>query len=233
MFLVSRAVRLVIAGCLVVALGACTSDDADPQPDETGPPISVDKMRAALLPPEIVGRTWSASDDPPSVTAVAALCAGGVARVPAPGSPTMAVAAAVDEGDKGAQTFDQAALVYSDAASAKSAVAALRSAAGACPTTVNKPAATGADNAEAAYTETVTVSPLATEAWSGFSAIRHKQYEPKTPGSADAAVLVLRRRNVVLVAGYAIYWVGVHTTGPEFTADWRRLVGTVLDRVEA
>jgi hypothetical protein len=58
-------------------------------------------------------------------------------------------------------------------------------------------------------------------------------YEPTNPGSADTAVAVLAQRNALVVASYAVYWVGAHSTGPEFTADWRRMVGTVLSRVDA
>jgi hypothetical protein len=66
--------------------------------------------------------------------------------------------------------------------------------------------------------------------------IRHKQYEPAHPSIADTAVAVLVKRNVLLFDSYAIYRLGekgsAPSSNPQFTADWQKLVGTVLDRVD-
>jgi hypothetical protein len=61
--------------------------------------------------------------------------------------------------------------------------------------------------------------------------VRHKDYDPKNPGTADTAVAVLAKRNVILVAAYAIYFVGQHSISPTFTTDWQNLVGKILGRV--
>jgi len=162
-----------------------------------------------------------------------ALCAGLASRPPLPGKPSVIASSLADEGDKGAQAFDQLGLVYPDATSADAAIVALHATATACPPNASRSAGPREDTAEAGYTETSTIQDLVSGQWSGFVVLRHKVYEPSTPGTADTAVAVLARNNALVVASYAVYWVGQHSTGPEFTTDWRRLVGTVLSRVDA
>ena len=66
--------------------------------------------------------------------------------------------------------------------------------------------------------------------------IRHKQYEPTHPSTADTAIAVLVKRNVLLFEAYAVYRLGekgsAPSANPQFTADWQKLVGTVLSRVD-
>jgi hypothetical protein len=87
------------------------------------------------------------------------------------------------------------------------------------------------DRSEPAYTETVAMQPLTQGGWSGFAVIRHKKYEPKHPGTADTAVVVLNNRNVVLVDAYAIYRLNNASTAAGFDTDWQKLVGSVVQRV--
>jgi hypothetical protein len=231
MLISGRVARAVIAGCAVAALAGCTSGGTGPSPKESGPTISVDAMRSALLQASDVGSTWSAPDATPSATTLVSFCGGGASSPPVPGSPSLVVASLADQGTAGAQTFDQIALVYDGRAAASSGLATLRGLADACPASVSRPAQPRDDSMEAAYTESAATSPLTSGGWSGFVVLRNKQYEPKNPGTADTAVAVLAMRNVVLVADYAIYRVGAHSTGPNFTTDWQKLVASVLKRV--
>jgi hypothetical protein len=233
-----RFVRAAVGGCLVawvvVALTGCSGAGNGPAPGVTGPTMTVDMVRAGLLRPTDVGSTWVESDVAPPTKTVVGLCAGDATatKPPVPGSPSVVVSSLKDEGDRGAQAFDQVGLVYADAKAAGAGLDALRVTAGACPSSVSRSAQPHESSAEAGYTESASVSPLRSGAWSGFVVVRHKQYEVASPGTADTAVAVLVLRNVVVVAGYAVYWVGSHTTGPNFTTDWQRLVDTVLSRVD-
>jgi hypothetical protein len=137
----------------------------------------------------------------------------------------------VDEGNKGAQTLTQTALVYPDKTAAQAGLASLRALADGCPATVSVPAAVSDQRSEPAYTETARTTELSEGGWTGFVITRHKAYEPKHPGIADTAVAVLSRGNVVLVDAYAVYRIGNASTGPQFDTDWKKLVGTVLNRV--
>ena len=61
--------------------------------------------------------------------------------------------------------------------------------------------------------------------------IRHKKYEASHPGTADTAVVVAQTSNVVLVDAYAIYQLNNASAAPSFDQDWKKLVGTVVQRV--
>ena len=226
MLVIPRAVRAAAALCVLVVAG-CSSDD-DPAPD--GPIIDVTTVRGALLQAADVGPTWDAPAEPSSPDLLVSLC-GGESAVPAvpPGS-TVVTSPLVDEGEKGAQTLTQIGLVYADPAAAKAGFAALRALTDGCPPSVTVAAKTG-DRTEPAYTETVTTSPLDEAPWTGFVITRHKTYTAKTPAAADTAVAVLTQRNVVLVDAYAIYRLGTASSSPQFDSDWKKLVGTVLNRL--
>jgi hypothetical protein len=232
-----RIARIVAAAFLcVAALAGCSGgDDPAPAPSggPSGPVISVDAVKAALLNPSDLGQTWVTPDETPPPNTLAALCAGRVPRPGVPGSPATAVASAADEGDAGAQTFDQMGLVYPDAGAAGAARDALHTAVESCPPTVKVSAKATSADPEAGYTESVQTTPLVSGAWSGFAVVRHKQYEASSPGVADTAVTVLASRNVVLVLNYAVYRVTPPSTAPGFAADWQRLVGALVSRVDA
>ncbi|HET9517277.1 MAG TPA: hypothetical protein VFO77_06095 [Actinoplanes sp.] len=224
-------VRVALAVCVAAGLAAC-GDDA-PQPAPTGPPISVTTMRGALLQAAEIGSSWSAPSASTPPNPLVSLCGG---QTPAPAVPpgaTVLTAPLVDEGTKGAQTLHQVALVYADAAAATAGLAALRAVADGCPATVSVPQRVTEGRQEPAFTETAATSPLSEGEWTGFVVIRHKVYDPKHPATSDTAVAVLAKRNVLLVEAYAIHRLGVVTsTGPQFTADWQKLVGTVVNRVD-
>jgi len=226
---------MVTAGSLAVtmALTACTDGDGKTGPDGGGAAITDAMMQAGVLQPADVGPLWKRSETSAAPVELMALCGGSASRPPVPGTPSAVASSIVDEGPKGAQAFDQIGLVYPDAHAAEAALAALRTAAAGCPPTASRSAGPRGESVEAAYTETSIVNPLNSGEWSGFVVLRHKVYEPTNPGSADTAVAVLAQRNALVVASYAVYWVGAHSTGPEFTTDWRRMVGTVLSRVDA
>ena len=230
-----RLVRMVTAGSFAVTtlLAGCSDGDGKPGPDGGESAITVAMMQAGVLQPADVGQTWKKSAESPSPNSMIALCGGLATRPPVPGTPSVVASSIADEGEQGAQAFDQVGLVYPDARAAETALAGLRTAAAACPPTASASAGPRGESVEAAYTETTTVTTLNSGEWSGFVVVRHKVYQPANTGSADTAVAVLGQRNAVVVASYAVYWVGAHSTGPEFTSDWRRIVGTVLSRVDA
>ena len=62
-----------------------------------------------------------------------------------------------DEGDSGAQTLEQSALVYPDKTAAAAAQTGLRAIADGCPATVSVPKTVTSDKNEPAYTETVKI----------------------------------------------------------------------------
>jgi hypothetical protein len=226
-----RAARaVVIAVCAAVLSTGCSGSDDAPDPPDGGL-ITVTTMRGALLQAADVGPTWrppATSTDP---TRLVAFCAGPATAPPVPPGAEVVTQPLVDEGTAGAQTLTQTALVYPDATAAQAGLAALRALADSCPPTVNQPAQATADRHEPAYAETAKTTELDEGGWTGFVIIRHKAYEPQHPGIADTAVAVLSKQNVLLVDAYAVYRLGNASTGPQFTSDWKKLVGTVLNRV--
>jgi PknH-like protein len=223
--------RVVLAAACVAALAAgCSSSDDDPAPAPTAT-IDATTMRGALLQAAEIGPTWAAPADPTDPNQLVSICGGTTQAPTAPPGATVVAAPFADEGENGAQTLDQTALVYPDVTAAQAALTALRAVADGCPATVTVPAVVTNDRSEPAYAETVRIQPLTQDAWTGFAVIRHKKYEPKHPGTADTAVTVLSSRNVVLVDTYAIYRLNNASTAPGFDADWKKLVGSVLNRV--
>lgn len=230
MTLVAR-VALTAIAVLGPAAG-CTADDT-PAPPSGGPVADVTLVRGALLQPADVGRTWTVPSPRPAETALVSLCGAETAAPPVPGSPSVVASPLVDEGTEGAQTLHQFGLVYPDPAAATAGLAALRRAADACRPTVAVPQKTG-ERQEPAYTEAVATKPLTEGGWSGFVITRHKQYDAGNPATADTAVVVVARRNILVVDAYAIYRLGAAappSAGAQFDADWKKLVGTVLRRL--
>jgi hypothetical protein len=227
MFVTGRA-ALAAAAVLVLAAG-CSSKDDDPSPAPTGT-IDATTMRGALLQANEIGPTWTAPDDPSDPGKLVSICGGTSPVPPVPPGGTVVAADFADEGDAGAQTLQQSALVYPDKTGAAAAQTGLRAIADGCAATVSVPQTVNADKSEPAYTETVKVQPLSQGSWSGFVVLRHKEYEPKHPGTADTAVAVLSDRNVTLVDAYAIYRLNSASPNPNFSSDWGKLVGTVIQR---
>jgi hypothetical protein len=244
-----RLAHIVTAGCLAVAtlgLTACSGDDKGP---DLGPLFTADNVKAGLMQPKDLGTAWIPPDTQPPADSINALCGGGATRPKVPGSPSVVASSLADEGDKGAQTFDQIGLVYGGPDDAESAIENLHSVAEACQVTVSHSAAAPtSDNPEAAYTETTTLKDLSSGKWSGFVVLRHKVYSADSPGVVDTAVAVLTLNNAVIVGGYGVYLL----TGPElpgaspspnasplpsantnFSGDWQRLVGSFATRVDS
>jgi hypothetical protein len=222
----------LVAACLLALAAGCGSGGDDPVPQPTAT-LDVTTMRGALLQAAEIGPTWVAPEpetgaDPQQLVSI---CGGSTTAPTAPPGAQVVAAPFVDEGEKGAQTLDQTALVYPDGTAAQAAQVALRAVADGCRTTWTVPAAVNAQKSEPAYTETVQVRPLTQDAWTGFAVIRHKKYEPRHPGTADTAVAVLTSRNVVLVDSYAIYRLNDASAAPGFDADWQKLTGSVLQRL--
>jgi hypothetical protein len=217
------------AVCALLMLTACSSDD-EPAPEPTGL-IAVTTMRGALLQAAEIGPTWAPPAQTPEPGSLVSICGGTSPAPSAPAGAEVVAASFVDEGESGAQTLDQKALVYPDAPAATAGQTALRAIAETCQPTVSVLASVTDDKSEPAYTETVRVQPVDEAGWDGFVVIRHKKYEPKHPGTADTAVVVLKSRNVVLVDTYAIYQLNNASTSPAFDRDWQRLVGSVVKRV--
>jgi hypothetical protein len=228
MLVIDRFGRAAVALLVATVLAGCSGGD-DPAPDRTL--LDVNEMRGALLQATEIGPTWQPPGAPSDANRLVSICGGTSTPPTVPPGATVVTAPFVDEGDAGAQTLDQTALVYADPSGAQAGLAAIRAVADKCPRTTSAPAAVTADRSEPAYTETVAVQPLRQRAWNGFVVIRHKQYEKAHPGAADTAVAVLANRNVLLVDAYAIYRLGTPSAGSQFTADWQKLVGTVVNRV--
>lgn len=229
MFVTGRA-ALAAAAVLVLAAG-CSSKADDPVPEPTGT-IDATTMRGALMQANEIGPTWTTPDDSAAndPNKLVSICGGTSAAPAVPPGGTVVTANFVDEGDTGAQTLEQTALVYPDKTAAMAAQTGLRAIAEGCPATVSVAQSVTSDKSEPAYTETVQVQPLSQGNWSGFVVLRHKQYEPKHPGTADTAVAILSDRNVTLVDAYAIYRLNTASANPNFTSDWGKLVGTVVQR---
>lgn len=231
MFLIGKVSRTVAAAVCAAALAAgCGSSDDAPDPPDGGV-ISVTTMRGALLQAGDIGPTWGKPSTPADPNLLVPFCAGAATAPPVPPGAEVIAVPLVDEGTTGAQSLHQIALVYPDHTAAQAGLAALRAVADGCPPTVSAPARTTAERNEPAYTETATTTDLAEGGWSGFVIVRHKQYEPKHPGTADTAIAVLAKQNVLLVDSYGVYRLGNSSTGPQFDTDWKKLVGTVLNRV--
>jgi hypothetical protein len=194
-------------------------------------------MRSSLLQGKDIGPTWAAPDAastaPPQLVSIC----GATNPAPAvPGSPQVASVPLVDQGTTGAQSLTQTALVYANATAAQAGLVAFRVVADACPPSVEVEAQSTDDAQEPAYTETVVTQPLNQRQWSGFTVLRHKQYEPNHPSTADTAIAVLVKRNVLFFDAYAVYRLGekgkAPSVSPDFTGDWQKLVGTVITRVD-
>jgi len=230
MFVTGRA-ALAAAAVLVVAAG-CSSKGGDPAPQPTGT-IDATTMRGALMQANEIGPTWTAPDDSAAndPNKLVSICGGTSAPPAVPPGGQVVTANFEDAGDTGAQTLEQSALVFPDKSAADAAQAVLKAAADSCARSVSVPQTVTADKSEPAYTETVQVQPLKQAGWAGFVVLRHKQYEPKHPGTADTAVAILTDRNVTLVDAYAIYRLNNASTSANFNADWSKLVGSVIQRV--
>lgn len=231
MLVTGRAVRAVVAAAAaVVSFAACTSSGKKPDAAPRGANLDAAAMRTALLQPEDVGSTWKAPAGARPAQLVA-LCAGAEAPPPVPGAPSVVSVPLVDQGDKGAQTLDQVALVYADADEAAGGLTALRVSADACADTVDVPPVETDERSEPAYTETARVAPLTVGQWTGFVVERHKAYQAARPAATDTAVAVLSMRNVVLVDAYGVYVLAAKGPAPNFATDWRKLVTSAVNRV--
>ncbi|BAL90321.1 hypothetical protein AMIS_51010 [Actinoplanes missouriensis 431] len=220
---------LSLAGSSLVA-GCSSSDEPDPGPD--GGLVSVTTMRGAFLQASEIGPTWAAPEESAAPAQTLVSFCGATSTPPeVPPGAELVSSSLADEGQTGAQTLHQTALVYPDAASAQAGLALLRTVAGQCPPSAEVPATVTADRNEPAFTETAEVRELNEGGWTGFVIVRHKNYEAAHPGTADTAVAVLTSRNVVIVDTYAIYRLDSASASPNFEADWQRLVGSVVQRV--
>jgi hypothetical protein len=232
MFVTGRAVLAAVGVPLLAAVltAGCSSKSDDPAPTGT---IDITTMRGALLQATDIGPTWAAPDDTATTdpNQLVSICGGTSTAPTAPPGAQVLDSPFSDEGDNGAQTLDQMALVYADSTAAKAAQTALRAVADNCPATASVPATTTSDKSEPAYTETVQIQPLTQGNWSGFAVIRHKKYEATHPGTADTAVAILTTRNVVLVDAYAVYRLNNASASAGFNSDWPKLVNSVLQRV--
>ncbi len=222
--------RAVFAAVCVLAVATGCSSHDKPSPTPTAN-IDATTMRGALLQANEIGPTWTTPTDTTDPSQLVSLCGGTSTGPTAPPGATIVAAPFADEGDAGAQTLDQTALVYADHSVAQAAQIALRVVADSCPPTVSVPAIVANDKSEPAYSETVSIQPLTQKSWTGFAVIRHKNYDPKHPGTADTAVAVLASRNVVLVDTYAIYRLNSASPSVNFSQDWTKLVGSVLSQL--
>jgi hypothetical protein len=225
---VTGKVALAAAAVLVLAAAGCSSKD-DPSPQPTGT-IDATTMRGALLQAGDIGPTWAEPEDPDDPNKLVSICGGNSTIPSVPPGGTVVAADFADEGDSGAQTLEQSALVYPDKTAATAAQTGLRAIADGCPASVSVPKTVTSDKNEPAYTETVKIQPLSQGNWAGFVVLRHKVYEPTHPGTGDIAVAILTDRNVTLVDAYAIYRLNTASENPDFTTDWGKLVGTVVQR---
>src|SRR4051812_45913336 len=154
MFVTARAVRITVATlCALTVTAACSdSKDDNKQPDRQTQLISATTMRGALLQATEVGPTWSAPEESAGSQQLVSICGGTPPAPPAPPGGEVISAPLVDEGEKGAQTLEQVALVYGNKSGADAALAGLRGIADGCPKTVNVPATKTSDRNEPAYT---------------------------------------------------------------------------------
>ena len=228
MVVIGRAVRAAVAVCAVAAFSGCSSDDT---PDPERPTTSVDTTRNALLKAAEIGPTWQTPSTSAAPGQLVSICGADTPPAGIPGNPQLVSAPLSDEGTEGVQSLTQIALVYEDSVSAATALATLRTVADGCPPSVAKPAKTG-DREEPAYTETAATTALEEGGWIGFVTTRNRQYDKAHAATADVAVAVLARSNVLLVDQYAIYRLGKSdaSANPQFATDWKKLVGTTLKR---
>ncbi|SDT40525.1 hypothetical protein [Actinoplanes derwentensis] len=229
MFSTARTLRAAVGAvcALVLAAGCSSSDDAAPDGDL----VNVTTMRGAFLQPAEIGPAWVAPLESAAPAQLVSFCGGASPAPEIPPGAEIVASNAADEGEKGAQTLQQSALVYADLASAEAGLTLLRTVAAQCPATAEVPATVTSDRNEPAYNESVEIRELDENGWNGFVIIRHKLYESEHPGTADTAVAVLRTRNVVLVDSYAVYRLENSSPSAGFEADWKRLVGSVVQRV--
>jgi hypothetical protein len=231
MLVIGRGVRALLAVCAAAAFAAgCSSDDETPDP---APSTLLDAatVRAALLKPADVGPTWTTPQDPDDPDKLVSFCGGDPSPPPVPPGADVVSASLIDEGQNGAQTLSQYGLVYADPAGATTGQAMLRGLADACTASVSVPAKDRGEGQEPGYTETTSTAPLNDSGWQGFVVTRHKAYETGHPGTADTAVVVLSRGNVLVVDAYAIYRLGTASGSPDFAGDWQKLVGTLVRRL--
>ena len=231
MLVIGKVARAAVAVCAIGLFAGC-SDDSNPAPDDSL--IDLNEMRGALVQAGDIGGTWTSPDQSADPQQLGSVC-GGTSTAPTvpPGGQVLA-SPLVDEGESGAQALYQTAIVYGDESAAKAGLEAMRAVADGCAASVSVPRTINAEKSEPAYTENVSRQALAQGGWSGFAVIRHKEYEAAHPGTADTAVAVLADRNVLLVDSYAVYRLGAAgsaSTASQFSGDWQRLVGTVVNRV--
>jgi hypothetical protein len=231
MLVIGKAGRVAVALCALALFAGC-SDDADPAPDSSL--IDLNEMRGALLQAKDVGDTWLPPDQSADPNQLVSICGGTTKPPTVPPGGEVVASPLVDEGQTGAQALYQTAIVYGDPSAAKAGLTAMRAVADGCAANVSVPRTINDEKSEPAYTEKVSTQPLAQGGWSGFAVLRHKQYEAAHPGTADTAVAILANRNVLLVDSYAIYRLGPAgdaSAAAQFSGDWQRLVGTVVNRV--
>jgi hypothetical protein len=231
MLVIGKVARAALALCAVAVFAGC-SDDPDPAPDNSL--IDLNEMRGALLQAKDIGDTWTPPDPAADPSQLVSVC-GGASKAPTvpPGGQVVA-SPLVDEGQNGAQALYQTAVVYGDQSAAKAAFEAMRALAEGCAASVTVPRTINDEKSEPAYVEKVSTQPLTQGGWSGLAVVRHKEYERAHPGTADTAVAILVDRNVLLVDSYAVYRLGAAgdaSTASQFSGDWQRLVGTVVNRV--
>jgi hypothetical protein len=232
MFVTARAARTVVAAlCSLAVTAACSGSDDDNKQSDKNKLISATTMRSALMQAAEVGPTWSAPEESADPNVLVSICGGTTPAPQAPPGGEVISSPLVDEGDKGAQTLEQIALVYGNKSGADAALAGLRGIADGCQATVSVPATKTSDRNEPAYTEKVSVETVNEEGWTGFVVIRHKSYEATHPGTADTAVTIVQTANVVLVDAYAIFQLNNASPAATFDTDWKKLVGTVVQRV--
>ena len=227
MLVINGIFRAAVVVCATAVLGGCGAGKPDP-----GPPISATTVRGALLQAADVGPTWAEPAEKPAAGLLVSFCGGDTTAPPAPTGATVVTSSIADEGDQGAQSLTQIALVYPDTAAAAAGLKSLRAIADGCAPTVNVAAKTG-DREEPAFTESVQTFPMDEGGWAGFVVERHKLYQAKAPATADNAVAVVAKRNVLLVDEYGVYRLNAASASPQFAADWKRLVGTVLKRIDS
>ncbi|MFG1604757.1 hypothetical protein [Actinoplanes sp. NPDC049265] len=216
--------------CVIALVAGCDSSDDAPDPPDGGN-VSVTTMRGALLQAGDLGGSWAAPEASSDPQRLVALCGGVATAPPVPPGAEVVSAPLADEGQQGAQTLNQTALVYPDPTGARAALASLRAVADKCPASVEQGQQTTAERNEPAYTETAKTLEMSEGGWTGFIVTRHKAYESKHPGTADTAVSVVSKANVVIVDAYAVYRLGNASGSPQFDEDWKKLLGTVLNRV--
>jgi len=231
MLSIGKVARVAVAVCALAVFAGCSNND-NPAPDKSL--LDVNEMRGALMQADEVGTTWTAPNESADPNQLVSICGGTTAPPSAPPGGQVVSAPLVDEGDSGAQTLYQIAIVYGDPSAAKAGLEALRAVADGCAASVSVPQTVNAEKSEPAYTEKVSTQPLEQGNWSGFAVIRHKEYESAHPGTADTAVAIVADSNVLLVDSYAIYRLGAKSNASaqsQFSGDWERLVGTVVNRV--